>query len=34
MKQASLGAGFELKVKNTRKREFLRQMEQVVPWQE
>ena len=34
MKQASLGAGFELKVKNTRKREFLRQMEQVVPWQD
>lgn len=34
MKQASLGAGFELKVKTTRKREFLRQMEQVVPWKE
>ncbi|TSE26517.1 Transposase DDE domain protein [Tepidimonas sediminis] len=31
MKQASLGAGFELKVKTTRKREFLRQMQQVVP---
>lgn len=34
MKQASLGAGFELKVKTTRKREFLRQMDQVVPWKE
>ncbi|MCM8750697.1 IS5 family transposase [Thermomicrobiaceae bacterium CFH 74404] len=34
MKQASLGAGFELKVKTTRKREFLRQMQQVVPWKE
>lgn len=34
MKQASLGAGFELKVKTTRKREFLRQMQQVVPWRE
>jgi len=34
MKQASLGTGFELKVKTTRKREFLRQMQQVVPWKE
>lgn len=34
MKQASLGAGFELKVKTTRKREFLRQMDRVVPWRE
>ena len=34
MKQASLGAGFERKVKNPRKRAFLRQMAQGVPWQE
>ena len=34
MKQASLGAGFERKVKNTPKRAFLRQMEQGVTWQE
>ncbi|MCX8016348.1 MAG: IS5 family transposase, partial [Rhodocyclaceae bacterium] len=34
MKQASLGAGFELKMKTTRKREFLRQMDRVVPWRE
>jgi len=33
MKQTSLSStGFERKVKRTRKREFLEQMERVVPW--
>lgn len=34
MKQMSLGSGFEKKTKRTRKREFLDEMELVVPWRE
>ena len=34
MKQISLGTGFELSAKRTRKRVFLEEMERVVPWQE
>ncbi|THT94754.1 transposase, partial [Lampropedia puyangensis] len=34
MKQTSLGSGFELSSKRTRKREFLEEMERVVPWAE
>lgn len=34
MKQMSLGRGFEKKTKRTRKREFLDEMELVVPWTE
>ena len=35
MKQMSLSSsGFELKTKRTRKREFLDEMELVVPWSE
>ena len=34
MKQMSLGTGFEKKSKRTRKREFLDEMELVVPWRD
>ena len=34
MKQMSLGTGFEKKSKRTRKREFLEEMELVVPWRD
>ena len=34
MKQTSLGSGFELSSKRTRKREFLDEMQRVVPWRE
>ena len=34
MKQMSLGTGFEKKFKRTRKREFLDEMELVVPWRD
>ncbi|TSE31260.1 hypothetical protein Tchar_02330 [Tepidimonas charontis] len=32
--QAPMYTGFELRTKRTRKREFLEQMERVVPWKE
>jgi IS5 family transposase len=34
MKQISLGNGFEMSAKRTRKRVFLEEMERVVPWTE
>ena len=34
MKQISLGTGFEMSAKRTRKRVFLEEMERVVPWAE
>jgi len=34
MKQVSLASGFELMSKSTRKRAFLEEMDQVVPWTE
>ncbi len=34
MKQLSLASGFEVASKRTRKRVFLEEMDQVVPWRE